>query len=694
MKTAFVLTLLLACASGGSLGGAPLPRTFLIPAAAIADSRRSLDRGESSLQAALTSLRAEADAALALRPLSVMDKPLTAASGDKHDYFSYGPYWWPDPAKADGLPFIRRDGEVNPASRDRSDYKAFAQVSTAIETLGLAYWFTRDERYARQAARLARVWFLDPATRMNPHLQHAQAIPGLTDGRGIGIIESRQLISVNEGLALLAGSSAWNPADRAAYQSWLAAFYEWLTTSPNGRDEQREHNNHGTWYDAQVAHLALVLDRPADAAAILAAGLTRRLAAHITPDGAQPHELARTKSLDYSLYNLDALFACAELARHVGLDWWSYTTSDGRSLRAALVYLAPYIDPAKPWPKPDLHDGDRSRLVPLLDQFLHHRDDPALRKILAPFASSSAADSRWRLIHNRPLSAAPGSVEVEAPARKRYDVTPLSLPGSEPHVFREADGTELRLHVVKPTGWSRANRRPCLVAFFGGGWNSGTPASSIRWAEWAATLGLVGVAPDYRTRDRLGGTPEDCIADGRAALGWIVAHAAELGIDPARIIVLGGSAGGHVAAWTAIPFPGPAPGDPAPALLPAALILLNPVTDTKAGGYGGPKRFGGDAARALACSVTDQMPARMPPALVFHATADTTVPYANSTAFRDKLIRQGNRCDLITFEGLGHSYTSTKYGPAGRAAEEKTKREATAFLLSLDLLPTPESLNP
>jgi acetyl esterase/lipase len=120
--------------------------------------------------------------------------------------------------------------------------------------------------------------------------------------------------------------------------------------------------------------------------------------------------------------------------------------------------------------------------------------------------------------------------------------------------------------------------------------------------------------------------------------------------------------------------------------LPAALILLNPVTDTKDRGYGGTKRFGGSAARALACSVPDQMPSNMPPTIVFHATADATVPYANSVAFRDKLVGNGNRCELVTFEGLGHSYYSSKFGAEGKAAEKKTREDAAAFLSSLDLL--------
>lgn len=272
------------------------------------------------------------------------------------------------------------------------------------------------------------------------------------------------------------------------------------------------------------------------------------------------------------------------------------------------------------------------------------------------------------------------------PTEPAPETTPVFLPDSEPFVFRTIGPSELRLHVVKPEGWSQTDRRPCLVSFFGGGWNSGTPRTSVKWAEWAASHGLVGIAPDYRTRNRWGGTPEDCVSDGRAALRWIVAHADELGLDPAKIIVEGGSAGAHVGAWTAISAPGPGPDDPPPTVLPVALILLNPVSDTKEGGYGGPKRFGGDAARALACSVPDQMPVQMPPSIVFHGTADTTVPYANSVALRDQLVRAGNRCELVTFEGLGHSYNSSKYGDAGKAADVKTKQAIAAFLLSLGLI--------
>lgn len=371
---------------------ATVPRVFLLE---IEQLDRARDGGGS---AARQRLLAEADRLLEMTPRSVLEKSITPASGDKHDYFSLGPYWWPDPSKPDGLPYVRRDGETNPESRRNSDSGAFARTCGAIELLGTAFYLTSQERYAVKAAVLARTWFLDPATRMNPNFQHAQAIPGITDGRGIGIIEAQNLMRANEGLALLDASPAWTAADRAAMLAWNGQFYHWLTTSKNALEEKAWHNNHGSWYDAQVAHLALVLGRKDEARQILAAGLSERVAKHIEPDGRQPHELERTNSLGYSIYNLEALFLCARLAEFVNLDWWRFATPDGRSLGAALRYLAPYLDPQKPWPKSEIHEANRARLAPLLRRFTQRVDDAELKSLLQRHAETSDSELPWRFL--------------------------------------------------------------------------------------------------------------------------------------------------------------------------------------------------------------------------------------------------------------------------------------------------------
>lgn len=378
-------------------GAAEGPRTIALRADALVAARAELGRGDPRLAAPLARLRAEAGQLLKRNPASVLDKTHTAASGDKHDYFSFAPYWWPDPQKPDGLPYIRDDGKVNPTARRGTDRTPFGDTCTAVETLGLAFWFTGDERYAQKAATLTRTWFLDPATRMNPNLEHAQAIPGINHGRGIGIIESRGLLPLIDGLALLAGSPAWTAPDAAAMNAWLAAYYGWLTTSKHGRDEAAAENNHGSWWDVQTVALALALGRADDAKQILTAAPVKRIARQIEPDGRQPLELARTKSLSYSLFNLEALLLLARFGENVGVDLWAFSTADGRSLRTALRYLAPYADPAMEWPKQDIEAADRVRLLPLLLEALRHGDDPRFRAPFGKAGPRSALAERWRL---------------------------------------------------------------------------------------------------------------------------------------------------------------------------------------------------------------------------------------------------------------------------------------------------------
>lgn len=388
---------LLALVSLTVAGATEAPRTITLRADALVAARAELAGGDARRAAPLVRLQAEADKLLQRKPASVLDKTLIAASGDKHDYFSFAPYWWPDPKKPDGLPYIRDDGKVNPTARKGTDRTAFGDTCTAVETLGLAYYFTGDERYAQKAAVLTRTWFLDPATRMNPNLEHAQAIPGINHGRGIGIIESRGLLNLIDGFALLAGSPAWTAQDVNALTAWLSAYYGWLTTSKNGRDEAAAENNHGSWCDVQTVALALALGRADDAKKILAAAPAKRLARQIEPDGRQPLELERTKSLNYSLFNLEALLLLARFGENVGVDLWGFSTADGRSLRAALRYLAPFADPAKPWPKQDIEVADRVRLLPLLVEALRHGDDPQFREPLLNFGRRAALAERWRL---------------------------------------------------------------------------------------------------------------------------------------------------------------------------------------------------------------------------------------------------------------------------------------------------------
>jgi len=318
---------------------------------------------------ALKKLLADADKALAVIPPSVMQKTKVPPSGDKHDYMSIAPYYWPDPATKDGLPYQRKDGKVNPESRDEAanDTLRARLVGATVETLALGYYFSGDEKYAEHAAKILRTWFLDPATKMTPHFRFAQAVPGVNDGRGTGILEARGLADAADAATLLAGSKHWSAADQQALLAWGATYFEWLTTSKNGQDEHAAKNNHGTWYDVQAAKWALVLGRKDKAQEICAEAATRRIGVQIQPDGKQPLELSRTASFSYSCFNLRALSALAGLGEHAGVDLWKHRSADGRSLIAALEFLAPYLGKnPKPWTMQQIHESNDDDVLPVL----------------------------------------------------------------------------------------------------------------------------------------------------------------------------------------------------------------------------------------------------------------------------------------------------------------------------------------
>jgi len=309
-----------------------------------------------------------AEQALAAGPFSVMQKTRVPPSGDKHDFLSLAPYWWPDPARPGGMPYLRRDGEVNPDSRRGTDDGPFAQMHEAVSTLAEAYRATKDERYAARAALLLRAWFLDPATRMNPHLDYGQAVPGLNSGRGAGIIATRRLVRVIDAERAIAASPSWSAGDRTGLRTWCAAYATWLRTSKNGREEAAAKNNHGTWYDAQLVALLLFMDKRDEARSVIETTSKRRLAAQIEPDGRQPEELRRTRAWSYSVMNLDGWFTLARLAGDAGVDLWNYRTGDGRSLRVALNYLVPFAEGVAKWPYKQITPFETNGLVPLIRQ--------------------------------------------------------------------------------------------------------------------------------------------------------------------------------------------------------------------------------------------------------------------------------------------------------------------------------------
>ena len=340
------------------------PRVFLLDSAVLLGEKQRYAADPNNELA--SAIREAADRAMKEGPFSVMDKQTAPPSGDKHDYMSMGTYWWPNPKTPTGLPYVRRDGETNPEIEKIPDHQNMGRVGKYSRALALAFYLTGNEAYAARAALLLRTWFLDPGTRMNPNLNFGQGIPGITNGRGTGIIDSRGLTDVVDAVGLLAGSKSWTAADEKGMETWFAAYLSWLQQSPIGQDEAKAANNHGTFYDVQVADFALFIHKSDLAREVIQQAETKRLGRQVMTDGSQPLEAARTRGLSYSLFNLEGLMKLAVLGEHVQVGLWHYQTDDGRSIRKALEYLLPYAAGDKKWEQQQITEFKPREVVPLL----------------------------------------------------------------------------------------------------------------------------------------------------------------------------------------------------------------------------------------------------------------------------------------------------------------------------------------
>lgn len=341
-------------------------QTLVLDHAVLEKNRQAIKEKQAGSKAeALTELLGEAEKIVRKGKLySVMNKKQLPPSGDKHDYMSQAPYWWPDPSKPDGLPYIRHDGKRNPELDNISDAAEMDDMVRDAELLALAYFFTGEEKYAKFAGTLIRTWFIDPKTRQNPNLNFAQGIPGINKGRGIGLIETRDLYRVIDAATLLEKSSAWARPDQIALKRWFSEFLKWMTTSPLGIDEADEKNNHGTYYNVQVLAYAIYTGERTLAKKQIETAKDR-IRSQIEPDGRQPHELARTLSWGYVNMNLYGFLVLARLAEHENADLWNYS-SDGRGIRAAVEWLVPYANGDKKWTYEQIKDAKYNLTIPIM----------------------------------------------------------------------------------------------------------------------------------------------------------------------------------------------------------------------------------------------------------------------------------------------------------------------------------------
>lgn len=221
-------------------------------------TKSQIKSGDSAFASEYQKLIENADQTLNEGPFSVVNKTQVAVSGDKHDYLSLAPYWWQDESKQDGLPWLRRDGEVNPLTRGKNvDQPTVSKCFGNIRKLLSAYYFSEKEVYAVKLTELLETWFVNPETKMNPNLNYAQGIPGINEGRCFGIIEFGGIKDVISAIEFLELNNAIDQKFDDSLRAWLAEYLNWLQTSELGIMEKTRKNNHATYYDGQVVSLLL-----------------------------------------------------------------------------------------------------------------------------------------------------------------------------------------------------------------------------------------------------------------------------------------------------------------------------------------------------------------------------------------------------------------------------------------------------
>ena len=333
----------------------------------LAKSKEKIEKNDEEYTTAFNQLKGDAEKALRFKPVTVMSKTDLPPSGDKHDYMSIAPYWWPNPNTANGIPYVRKDGEINPEVKNFPDKVVLPGLSASIYHLALAYYFTGKEAYADHATKLIRVWFLDTATRMNPNLKYAQSVKGVTDGRAEGVIDTRHFMHIMDAIQLLKASKTWTSKDQLGMEGWVKDFIQWLGTSIIGKEEMNAPNNHGVWYDAQLLAYAGFM-RDTNLVKTIYARVMSRLDKEMDAQGSFPLEMKRTTSLHYSVFILNAYSSLATRFQQLGLDLWKANTASGKSLKKGFDFILPYLLKKQQWTGSQINAFKQAEAIPLLNK--------------------------------------------------------------------------------------------------------------------------------------------------------------------------------------------------------------------------------------------------------------------------------------------------------------------------------------
>ncbi|MDC0336256.1 alginate lyase family protein [Pseudodesulfovibrio sp.] len=398
VRALFLTTLFLLLA--GHAQAKKLPETILFSPEVLAETKRRVQERDPAVMPAYKKLIEQADRALKAPAETVIFKPKPGPSGDIHDYWSLSPYWWPNPKSPGGLPYIRRDGMRNPTvDSDTYDRARMRRMSTDALTLALAWYLTDNEEYSGKGTALIWTWCCDSITRTNPNMNYAQSRLGLTHGHRTGIIETRDMIKVVEAARIMEPSKAWSKAVTRKVTAWFAEYVAWLQTSDFGKKEAAATNNHGTWYDVQLAVFSLYIGDTKLVRAIIDTLGPRRLIEQIRPNGAMPAELDRSRSRHYTFFTLEAYFILAAVGERVGLDFWHWESPTNVSIKKAFDYAAPYLAEGEPWPFGDVGKYDPFMFTPLFHRAAMVYKEPRYLEILQALPKDALQRDRAQLFY-------------------------------------------------------------------------------------------------------------------------------------------------------------------------------------------------------------------------------------------------------------------------------------------------------
>lgn len=426
----------------------------------------------------------DAENAIQQGTYSVTYKEGLAPSGNKHDYVSLSRYVWADLSKSDGLPYIHKDGQSNP-ELEKYDRNPLGKMASAVTTLSLAYYYSNDERYAKKAVELLRVWFLNKDTKMNPHLTYAQFVPGVNDnkGRPFGLIDTYSFVDMLNGVKLLEQSKSYTQKDKTELVKWFTTFTKWWQSSDQGKAEKKGLNNHGLAYDVQLVSFSLFTGDTKTAKKIINEFPKERIFTQIEPDGKQPQELRRTLAFHYSQYNIHHMIDMFTIAQNLGIDIHKAESEDGRSFYKAVDFLTPYLGKnVEDWPYQQISGWENKQQDLCDDLYRITLIDPSRQDYLELYNTYSKQDisQRNRLMYgatdviastfefaNKQFHHAFTCMEEVLSSTQRKDlVNPRSI---------NKDGS---LRIVNPRDW-------CSGFFPGSMWFMYNYTNRVEWKEKA-----------------------------------------------------------------------------------------------------------------------------------------------------------------------------------------------------------------